>query len=556
MMRSLQRLEVQMEELEDILERAKTAPLSDEECAKIRKALETLLYLTDLVGDKDTTIAKLRKILFGASTEKMRNLLGKEIPKTDGAAAGDSRGIQPETPDRKSQEKTKGHGRTAAEAYTGAKRVCVAHATLKPGQHCPKCGKGKIYRIKEPAVIIRITGQAPLQATVYEMERWRCNLCGEVFTAEAPAEVGPDKWDEGAASMVGLLKYGTGIPFYRLGQLQKSLGIPLPASTQWEMVKGAAEDVEPAWEELVRQAAQGEVLQNDDTTAVILETIRERRRREQAEESDPAERTGTFTTGIVSILGERKIALFFTGGQHAGENLRDVLLKREGGLKPPIQMCDGLARNIPDLPEELKIILSNCNAHSRRQFVEVSSRFPEECRFVLEVFQDVYHNDAVARREGMSPEERLALHKAKSAPRMEDLRRWMAEQLNGKKVEPNSGLGEAILYTQKRWDRLTRFLEIPGVPLDNNAAERILKKAILSRKNSYFYKTVGGAHVGDIFMSLIHTAELAQANPFDYLTEMQKHAVEVKTNPSQWMPWNYRKIIDKAEDRQPSPPGM
>jgi transposase len=555
-MRPMQRVETPMEELEDILERAKTSPLSDEECAKLRKALETLLYLTDLVGDKDTTIAKLRKILFGASTEKMRNLLGKEIPKADGAAAGGCPETPSGIPDGEPREKPKGHGRNGAEAYTGAKRIHVAHGSLKPGQRCPKCEKGKIYRIKEPAVIIRITGQAPLQATIYEMERLRCNLCGEVFTAEVPGEVVPDKWDEGAASMVGLLKYGTGMPFNRLEQFQKSLGIPLPASTQWEMAKGAAEDIEPAWEELVRQGAQGELLHNDDTTAVILETIRERRKREQAGENDPAERTGTFTTGIVSILGERKIALFFTGGQHAGENLRDVLLKRESGHKPPIQMCDGLARNIPELPEELKTILSNCNAHSRRQFVDVSSRFPEECRYVLDVFRDVYHNETVARREGMSPEERFALHKTKSAPRMEDLRRWMAEQLSEKKVEPNSGLGDAILYTQKRWDRLTRFLEIPGVPLDNNAAERILKKAILSRKNSYFYKTARGAHVGDIFMSLIHSAELAKANPFDYLTELQKHASEVKINPSQWMPWNYRETIEKAEDCRTLPPSM
>jgi len=538
----VERLEISMEELEGILERAKTNPLTEEECAKLHKALETLVYVTDLVGDKDITIARLRKILFGATTEKIRNVLGTEVENTREAGAA---GKRPDDPaGEASQEKAKGHGRNGAEAFIGAKRVCVQHGSLKPGQRCPKCGKGKIYRIKEPAVVVRITGQAPIQATVYEMERWRCNLCGEVFTAEAPKEVGPAKWDEAAASMVGLLKYGTGTPFHRLEQLQKSLGIPLPASTQWQMVKEAAEAIEPASEELIRQAAQGEVLHNDDTTAKILEAIRERCHREQnGDAGDPTERTGTFTTGIVSIVQGRKIALFFTGHQHAGENLRDVLLKRAAGLKPPIQMCDGLARNEPDLPEELKVILSNCNAHSRRQFADVASRFPEECRFVLEVFRDVYHNDALARRREMSPEERLAFHKAESGPRMEDLRCWMADQLDGKKVEPNSGLGEAIRYTQKRWDRLTRFLEVPGVPLDNNAAERILKKAILSRKNSYFYKTARGAHVGDMYMSLIHTAELVNANPFDYLTGLQKHAGEVKSNPSQWMPWNYQETM-------------
>lgn len=549
-MRPIKRVEVCMEELEGILERAKTTPLTEEECAKLHEALETLMYLTDLVGNKDTTISRLRKILFGASTEKTRNILAKESGKGE-TPAESQQAASPETQPK--EEKPKGHGRNGAAAFTGAKRVQVPHGSLTPGQRCPKCEKGKLYRIKEPAVIIRITGQAPLQATVYEMERFRCNLCGEVFTAEVPVEVGPEKWDEAAASMMALLKYGTGMPFHRIEQLQKSLGIPIPASTQWEMVKGAAEEgIESAWEELIRQAAQGDVLHNDDTTAVILERIRERRKREQenGEEHNPSERTGTFTTGIVSIGQERKIALFFTGGQHAGENLRDVLLRRAADLKPPIQMCDGLSRNEPDLPEGLQTILSNCNAHSRRQFVDVASRFPEECRYVLDVFRDVYHNDAIARRQGMSPEERLSFHKVESGPRMEDLRIWMADQINEKKVEPNSGLGEAILYTQKRWDQLTRFLHIPGVPLDNNAAERILKKAILSRKNSYFYKTARGAHVGDMFMSLIHTAELVKANPFEYLTELQKHTEEVKSNPSHWMPWNYRETIEEAGAQQ------
>lgn len=328
MKRTVERLEISMGELEDILERAKAGPLTEEECAKLHKAFETLMYVTDLVGDKDTTIARLRKILFGASTEKIRNVLGGEGPKVvshaENAGEAGSAGKQPDDPaGEASQEKPKGHGRNGAEAFTGAKRVFVEHGSLKPGQRCPKCEKGKIYRIKEPAVVVRITGQAPLEATVYEMERWRCNLCGEVFTAEAPEEVGPGKWDEAAASMVGLLKYGTGMPFHRLEQLQKSLGIPLPASTQWQMVKETAEAIEPAWEELVREAAQGEVLHNDDTTAVILESIRERRKREQAEEAgeapEPGERTGTFTTGIVSLVQERKIALFFTGTQHAGK---------------------------------------------------------------------------------------------------------------------------------------------------------------------------------------------------------------------------------------------
>lgn len=269
MKRPIERVEISMQELEEILERAKTSPLTEEDCAKLRKVFETLEYLTNLVGDKDTTISKLRKILFGASTEKIRNLLGIEGAKTGSPTDANQTGSpEPQPGDlagESSFEKAKGHGRNGAEAFTGAKRVCVPHASLKPGQRCPKCEKGKIYRIKEPAVLIRITGQAPLEAAVYELERWRCNLCGEVFTAEAPEGVGPARWDEAAVSMVGLLRYGTGMPFNRLERLQKSLGTPLPASTQWEMVKEGAEVMEPVWEELIRQAARGEVLHNDDT---------------------------------------------------------------------------------------------------------------------------------------------------------------------------------------------------------------------------------------------------------------------------------------------------
>jgi hypothetical protein len=544
------RINLDMKELQEHLERAR-AVLGEDGYEKLKAALETLAYLTDLVEDRDTKISQLRRMLFGASTEKTRNVVSTAATgnATSTTAPAEEKntggsGTQPgEAAQQSPAKKTKGHGRNGAAAYTGARRVHVEHESLKPGQRCPKCTKGKIYRCKEPAVVVRITGQAPLQATIYDLERWRCNLCGEVFTAEAPKEVGPARWDEAATSIVALLRYGTGFPFYRLEQLQKSLGVPLPASTQWQMVDEGAEAIEPVWKELTRQAAQGELFHNDDTKARILALIQQRRKRELEQGFDAKERTGMFTTGVVSIAGGRKIALFFTGAQHAGENLRDVLLQRAAGLAPPIQMCDGLDRNIPELPDELKVILSNCTTHLRRQFVDVSGRFPDECRYVLEVLRDVYHNDAVARRQEMSPDERLAFHKAESGPRMEGLRRWMAEQLDEKIVEPNSGLGHAIAYAQKRWDRLTRFLEVPGAPLDNNAAERILKKAILSRKNSYFYKTARGAHVGDMFMSLIHTAELANANPFDYLTELLKHAKEAASNPASWMPWNYRDTL-------------
>ena len=339
--------------------------------------------------------------------------------------------------------------------------------------------------------------------------------------------------------MIALLRYGSGFPWYRLEGLQENLGIPLPAATQCEIVKDAAAKIQPAGDELIRQAAQGGVVHNDDTSMRVLSLDRG-----AASEVDiAAERTGVFTSGIVSIGEGHRIGLYFTGRKHAGENLAGVLKQRAAGLEAPIQMCDALSRN---LPKKLEVIIGHCLAHARRRFVEVTPNFPEECRFVLESLGEVYGYDEAARTQGMSPEQRLRFHQEHSGPVMEKLRIWLDAQFDERRVEPNSGLGQAISYLLKHWDRLTLFLRQSGAPLDNNVCERALKKSILHRKNSLFYKTRNGAKVGDLFMSLIHTCELNGADPFDYLNQLQRHAEELKLTPSEWMPWNYRATLART----------
>ena len=117
----------------------------------------------------------------------------------------------------------------------------------------------------------------------------------------------------------------------------------------------------------------------------------------------------------------------------------------------------------------------------------------------------VWYNDELAREQKLTPEERLSFHQEHSGPLMKSLQEWMEAQLAEHKVEPNSGLGKAIQYMLRHWTPLTLFLRQAGTPVDNNLVERALKKAILHRKNSLFYKTENGAEVGDLFMSLIHT---------------------------------------------------
>jgi hypothetical protein len=201
-----------------------------------------------------------------------------------------------------------------------------------------------------------------------------------------------------------------------------------------------------------------------------------------------------------------------------------------------MQMCDGLDRN---LPGELATIVGNCLTHGRRHFVDNQPAFPEECRHVLEEIGKVYHNDALAREQNLDPTQRLELHQKESAPIMDSLKAWLQDKLDSHQVEPNSGLGRAIKYMTKRWDRLTLFLRQPGAPLDSNVVERALKKAICFRKNSLFYRTENGARVGDSFMSLIYTCQLNQVDPRRYLIALIGHADDVAAAPTDWMPWNY-----------------
>jgi len=525
-MKAPQRIDLNLEQVDELLKRVQTGCLQDGDYEIIKAMVETIELLSQCVDEKATSIRRLLRMLFGPRTEKLKDVIKDEQKKQSSS----SESKQENTTDKSNKPKPKGHGRNAAANYTGAEQIKVPHATLKPQDACPGCLKGILYEMKIPKVVVRITGQAPIGATVYQMQKLRCNLCGEIFTADTPPGIGEEKYDAASAAMIALLKYGSGLPFNRLQQLQSSCGIPLPASTQWEIVEMMADQINPIYLHLNWLAAQGDIVYNDDTTMKILTLMQINKAQDQSE------RKGIFTTGIVSTVNDQKIALFYTGRKHAGENLADLLKQRHPDRSLPIQMCDALSRNTS---EAFKTILANCLAHGRRKFVEVALNFPEPCRYVIETLAKVYKYDEMTKEQNMTADERLHFHQSKSGPLMEDLKTWLDDQLDQKKVEPNCGLGQAISYMLKHWQPLTLFLRVPKAPLDNNICERALKKAILHRKNALFYKTENGARVGDLFMSLIHTCNLAGVNPFDYLTALQKHSSDLAQHPEKWLPWNY-----------------
>jgi transposase len=564
------RLEVKVDDLDKALERVRSI-IDEEDYKTLADGVEALAYLSAEIGKQGASIRKLRKLIFGPSSEKTKDVLercgageeGDEATPAEGDAPKDDPSSH-ESESEKSEErpKKKGHGRNGVEAYSGAERVEVAHETLRHGDACPLKGcEGRVYVQKDPHYKIRVTGRSPVAAMIWAFERLRCALCGMIFTAQQPAGMGAKKYDESVVAMIAYLRFGAGFPHNRLEKIQESFGIPLPSSTQWELLHNGALEIEVVLQQLIVEGAQGKVLHNDDTPSKIIDLVKENKARKKALESsggegtsrkkDPEDRTGIYTSGVISVTAEgHRVALFFTGREHAGENLARVLEKRQESLPAPIHMCDGLAANSPG---EFERIIANCLAHSRRKYVDVAEIFPAECKYVLESLKLVYRHDAEAREASMSPEARLRHHQEKSAPVMGDLEEWLERQFEEKLVEPNSSLGEAIVYMQKRWKKLTRFLHIPGAPLDNNVVERGLKKAILHRNNSRFYKTQNGARVGDLYMSLIHSAELEGVDPFDYLSELLRHSAELRECPGDWMPWNYRQTLERI--RSQGPPG-
>src|ERR1035441_5324655 len=155
------RIDVNLEELDRVLDGARQAPLSESDHDKLKDALHALAEM--LVRPRNT--------------EKTSEVLEKPEDPETGKQPDDS------TP-------PPGHGRNGAEAFGGAQKVNIKHQKLTHGDRCPECGRGNVYGQKEPKVLVRIIGQAPLAATVYSLERLRCGACGQVFTAQEPDGVG------------------------------------------------------------------------------------------------------------------------------------------------------------------------------------------------------------------------------------------------------------------------------------------------------------------------------------------------------------------------------
>jgi transposase len=547
-----EQIELSPQEIESLHERIKNFTVTKEDIVIFGKTLDFFVWMQIKLQKCQLTISKLKKIIFGSTEKSSRSRPAKNdkmpdhqdapnisVPETpctayEEVSSSDAKNEMAQT-ENPPPSKPKGHGRIGANEYHPDETIRVQHTSLKPGDACPtECG-GKLYRVKEkPGGIIRVIGQPCAHVVRYKFEKLRCALCGAGFKADPPEDFPKEKYDAYFKADLVIQKYFMASPFYRQEQYQKLFGFRFPDSTQWGLVEKVADSAYPVLKVLEQMAANGTHMNHDDTKVKILDVMR--RNKLEPEKI----RKGTFTTCIFAQSGDHKICLYYSGTKHSGENVSRILELRDKNLPSIIRMCDALSANVP---ASLKTILCHCLTHGRRKFTDIENFFPEECNHVIEQLALVYKYDDEAKEKNMTADERLVHHQTYSAPVMKALKAWMQTQFDERKVEPNSALGGAIRYMKKHWGELTRFLSVSGAHVDNNLVERALKLAIRTRKNAMFHKSLHGAFVASLFLSLIATCELAEKNPRSYLIALQENKSDVFKHPDLWLPWNYESTL-------------
>jgi hypothetical protein len=556
----VRRIDVSLDGLHQLLHRLEKKELVDGDwaiCASL-----VLQLITRVQGKQDRMVAKLAaaasagapgEVIEGqlASSETPSALTAGASPPGPGPEESATAGATSTAPEAK---KAKGHGRNGAAAFVNAKDVTHPLAGGQVGALCSACGAGRLTRYREK-VVIRVVGQPLFAAERHHLEQARCRSCGKVVRAEAPASilegVGSSYvvYDWSACAMLCMIHYFAANPFKRLESLHQGWGMPLADANQWRVVDEADDLLLPVHRELERHAVQqATTLRIDDTSSMVVALARQIQAEvaalEAAGVSTKSVRTGINATGIFLETPSGTVILFFTGRHHAGEVLDRLLARRKPvpGAAPLVKVTDGASKNF-DHQHQGQIVEGTCNAHAFLKFRDVKDKHPVEYAIAGEVYKAVFDNDDEAKARRLSPQDRMLLHLQHSKPLMERLKAMCEEKLKSKLVEPSSALWEPLTFIINQWPRLTRFYEVPDVPLDTNLVEQTLIIPVRYLAASFNYQTQTGADVGDRMMSLIASARANDVEPVAYLAYCLKHHAELARRPADFLPWALRDVL-------------
>jgi hypothetical protein len=561
------RIDITLEGLYELQERIERHELEGEDWVVIGALVSALIARTlarqARLKDKAAQQAAREK----AKQSEAGNDLGHSPEAEDTAATGESPSPgeeatgdgEPARADSTEQSK-KSHGRNGAHTFLNATTYLHPLTAGIIGAICALCGVGRVFRYRDK-VIIRVLGQSLFAASRHHFEQGRCRLCGAIFTAEGHELVlrggmgtGYITYDWSACAMLIVMHYFAGAPFKRLEALQQGWGVPLPDANQWRLVDESDDLLAPLYRALEKHAIHNATtLRLDDTGSMIIETRREIHREiralELVGESTRHVRTGINTTGCYIETEQAKVILFFTGRHHAGEIVERLLEHRRAGANKLVSLTDAASKNFSHEQAD-QIEQAVCNAHCYLKFRAVKEQFPAEYAEAAEVYAKVFDNEDKAKKLGLDSHERMLYHREHSKPQMLKLWQMCKDKTDGNLLEPNSPLWEGVSFVINQWPRLTKFYEVPGVPLDTNIVEQALIIPVRYLAGSFAYKTQNGADVGDRHMSLIATANANGVEPVAYLTECLRNHEDLAKRPEHYLPWVYRDRLEEL-DRGP-----
>lgn len=424
------------------------------------------------IADLERKLAMRNRAMFGDSSESRPS----PAPK-------------PEKPEPK--EPPKGHGRRQQQLEVVEK----VHELDVADQVCPACGgelsewAGQYEESREVDMFERRFVELH-----HKRKKYRCRCGGCVETAPAPLKLTRGaRYSIDIAISIAVAKYRDHMPLERLARALGNQGLVIDSQTLWDQLNALANVLAPVHDALQARVLSELVIGADETHWKVM---------------DHKSANGkTKRWQVWAITAPSAICYRIKAGRSL-KDATDVLGDYAGTV-----VCDGYAVYDTLSKQQKGMVLGHCWAHVRRKFLEVDPDHPEAHAEVLDLIDKLFEIERRGREGPLDPAALLELRQTESRQLIAQIHQWALAQ----RALPSSALGKAIAYMGSLWKGLIVFLENPAVPIHNNATERGLRGVVVGRKNHYGSRSQRGTEVAALFYSIIETAKLVDADPFDYM---------------------------------------
>ena len=464
----------------------------------------------------------LRKLIgrfFGFTSEKSNNENKQQENSINNSDDGTGNSSAESTRGTKS-----GHGRRSHNDLAGSDKKHHSNPNLKNGEPCPEdfCD-GKVYEMKNPGIYVRIMAVDPVQTVVHLVQKLRCNLCGKIFEFLPPEVAGTEKYDESVLAYLILSKCYFGISHHRLAS-----SIAIKASTQSELIGLADKRLSGIFEVLCREVANDYLISFDDTKMKI----------------QPSSKGGIKSAWASAFVSTNCVVYFFDR-EHAGKGLKNLLKLRSPELPPVLALSDALPSY--DKYKEGTINI-HCNVHGRRRFINAASDDELFANDLKKIIGGIYQNDRNCKDFNHS--DRMEYHRVHSGPLYNEIMDKIQDGIETKRFLPNSEMGKAAEYWSEDFNKLSAVVRIPGVLLDTNHVERLMKAPIRIRKQAPIFKNEAGSQRIGRHLSLVESAIMNDVDPFNYLAWALR-GVKNSVPPTELTPWMFKKHLEMLQKPPP-----